>query len=166
MNGIGVWLSEGRGWTISSIDEHYINTVAYDPLKGNSYMPVPQVLQHASKGIINIKNEDNECFHWCHARFLNPRERNPQRIKKSDGEVILDLDFEGIEFPVSVKDYAKLEWKNTININVFGYENQQFYQIYVSKACNGDVLNLLLITEGEKKHYVLIKDFNSLMTFV
>lgn len=69
LNGIGVWLSEGRDWTISSIDEHYINTVAYDPLKGNSYMPVPQVLQHASKGIINIKNEDNECFHWCHARF-------------------------------------------------------------------------------------------------
>ena len=27
LNGIGVWLSEGSGWTISSIDEHYINTV-------------------------------------------------------------------------------------------------------------------------------------------
>ena len=27
LNGIGVWLSEGSGWTISSIDEHYINKV-------------------------------------------------------------------------------------------------------------------------------------------
>lgn len=37
LNGIGVWLSEGSGWTISSIKEHYINVVAYDPLRGNSY---------------------------------------------------------------------------------------------------------------------------------
>ena len=27
LNGIGVWVSEGSGWTISSIAEHYINTV-------------------------------------------------------------------------------------------------------------------------------------------
>ena len=27
LNGIGVWMSEGSGWTISNIDEHYINTV-------------------------------------------------------------------------------------------------------------------------------------------
>ena len=68
--------------------------------------------------------------------------------------MLLQLDYEGIEFPVSAKDYAKLEWENTININVFGYENKQFYPIYVSKECNEDVLNLLLITKDEKKHYV------------
>ena len=38
LNGIGVWLSEGSGWTISSIDEHYINTVVYEPTKGSSYI--------------------------------------------------------------------------------------------------------------------------------
>ena len=47
--------------------------------------------------------------------------------------------------------------------DVFGYEDKQFYPIYVSKQNNNDVLNLLLITEGEEKQYVLIKDFNSLM---
>ena len=35
-------------------------------------------------------------------------------------------DYEGIEFPVGVKDYSKLEWINTIKINVFGYEIKQF----------------------------------------
>ena len=85
---------------------------------------------------------------------MNPQEVHPERIEKSDREVLLQLDFEGIEFPVSAKDYAKLEWENTININVFGYENKQFYPIYVSKECNEDVLNLLLITKDEKKHYV------------
>ena len=162
LNGIAVWLSEGSGWVINSIDEQYINTVVYDPLKRSSYVPLLTELQHSKKGLVNIKNEDNECFRWCHIRNLNPQRKAPQRIKKSDEEILLELYYEGIEFPVAVKDYSKLEWKNYININGFGYENKQFYPIYVSKEGNEDVLNLLLITKDEKKH-VLIKVFNSLM---
>ena len=52
MNGIGVWLSEGSGWTISSTDEHYINVVAYDPLRGNSYIPLPAELRNGKKSLI------------------------------------------------------------------------------------------------------------------
>lgn len=37
LNGISVWLSKGSGWTINSIDEHYINVVKYEPIRGNSY---------------------------------------------------------------------------------------------------------------------------------
>ena len=58
---------------------------------------------------------------------------------------------------------AQIEAQNSINVNVFGYEDKQFYPIYMSKQNNNEVLNLLLITEGEKKHYVLIKDFNRMM---
>ena len=53
--------------------------------------------------------------------------------------------------------------QNNININIFGCEDRQFYPIFVPKGNNEKVLNLLLITEGEKKHYVLIKDFNRMM---
>ena len=68
-----------------------------------------------------------------------------------------------MEFPISIKDYNKIEVQNSIKVNVFGYEDKQFYPIFVSQGSNEKVLNLLLVTEGEKKHYVLIKDFNSLM---
>ena len=68
-----------------------------------------------------------------------------------------------MEFPVATKHYGKIEEQNGININVFGYENEQFYRLYVSKQKNEKVLNLLLITQGEKQHYVLIKDFNKMM---
>lgn len=61
------------------------------------------------------------------------------------------------------KHYAKIEEQNSIDINVFGYEDTQFYPIYISEHNNEDVLNLLLIAKDEKKHYVLIKDFDSLM---
>ena len=55
-----------------------------------------------------------------------------------------DLDYDGIEFPFSAKDNAKIDGENKININVFGYENKQFYPIHVSKGSNEDELNLLL----------------------
>ena len=69
LNGIGVWLSEGSGWTISSIDEHYINTVVYKPTKGSSYIPLPVELRNSTKGLVNFKNDDNECFRWSHIRY-------------------------------------------------------------------------------------------------
>ena len=110
-----------------------------------------------------MKNEDNECFRWCHIRHLNPQDKDPQRIKKTDKQYVEKLDYSGVEFPVGVKHYNKIEKQNSININVFGYENKQPYPIYVSKEKYEDHMELLLVTEKENKHYVLIKDFNRFM---
>ena len=157
------WISEGSGWTIESVDNHYLNIVQYEPMKGSSYIELPQELKHHKKGLINMKNNDNECFRWCHIRYLNPQEKDPQRIKKIDKEYINQLDYSNIEFPVTVKQYNKIEKQNEININVFGYENKQPYPIYISKEKYEKHLELLLITEDDNKHYVLIKDFNRFM---
>ena len=163
LNIIAQWVSEGSGWTIQSVDNHYLNIVQYKPMKASSYIKLPQELRNSSKGLINMKNEDNECFRWCHIRCLNPQDKNPQRIKKSDKQHIQDLDYSGIEFPVTTKQYNKIEKQNEININVFGYENKQPYPIFVSKEKYNNQMNLLLITEDDKKHYALIKDFNCFM---
>ena len=163
LNMIAKWISEGSGWTIESVDNHYLNIVQYQPMKGSSYIKLPQELRHHRKGLINMKNDDKECFRWCHIRYLNPQDKNPQRIKKSDKEFIKKLDYSGIEFPVATKQYNKIENQNEININVFGYENKQPYPIFVSKEKYERQMNLLLITEDENKHYVLIKDFNRFM---
>lgn len=77
--------------------------------------------------------------------------------------MVAQLNYQGVEFAVNVKHYSKIEEQKSININVFGYEEEQFYPIYISKKMNDKVLNLLLITKGEKQHYVLIKDFNKMM---
>ena len=163
LNMIAQWISEGSGWTIQSVDNHYLNIVQYQPMKGSSYIKLPQELRNGKKGLINMKNEDNECFRWCHIRHLNPQDINPQRIKKTDKKYINQLDYTGIEFPVTTKQYNKIEKQNEININVFGYENKQPYPIYVSKEKYDRLMNLLLITEDENKHYVLIEDFNRFM---
>ena len=49
-----------------------------------------------------------------------------------------------------------------MQVNVFGYENK-VYPLYISKKSHTQTLNLLLITEKDKSHYVFIKDFNKLM---
>ena len=163
LNVIDKWVSEGSGWVIDRIDSHYINVTTYTPLHGSSYIELPTELKNPKKGLINIKNKDDECFRWCHIRHLNPQEKNPQRINKVDKEMINELNYDGIDFPLSQKHYNKVEKQNNIRINVFGYETGQPFPIHISKETFEDQMNLLLITEDEKKHYVLIKDFNAFM---
>ena len=163
INKIAQWISEGSGWTVKEINDHYLNIAKYEPMKGSSYIQLPEELRNSAKGLINMKNKDNECFRWCHIRHINPQEKYPQRIKKVDKQYIEKLNYSGIEFPVCIKHYNKIEKQNSININVFGYENKQPYPIYISKEKNEDHMELLLITENENNHYVLIKDFNKFM---
>ena len=77
--------------------------------------------------------------------------------------MVNDPDYEGIEFPVSKKDYSKTEQKNNICINVFFYENSLTFPVYVSDQKFKDCIDLLVITNGNKSHYVYIKDFNRFM---
>ena len=162
LNAIDKWVSEGSGWVIDRIDSHYLNVTLYKPLNGNSYIELPFELRNSKKGLINMKNKDEECFRWCHIRHLNPQTKYPERIKKEDKSMIEKLFYSGIEFPISKKDYNKIEKKNRIRVNVFGYENKQPYPIHISKEDFEMELNLLLLESDGNKHYVLIKDFNSL----
>ena len=54
-------------------------------------------------------------------RHLNPLKMHPEIIKKADKKLVNDLDCEPIEFPVSKKDFSKIE-KKYISINVLFYE--------------------------------------------
>ena len=66
--------------------------------------------------------------------------------------MINDLDYEEIEFPVSKKDYWRIERQNNICINVFCYENGLTYPVYISDQKFGDCIDLLLISNENKSH--------------
>ena len=160
---IDAWINKGSGWIIESIESQYINILAYKPLVGSSYIDLPIELRSPRKGLINIKNNDQKCFLWCHVRHINPVEEHPGRIKKTDRRIASNLNYEGIEFPVQEKDFKKIEVQNNICINVFGYENELVYPIFISKQKFEDSMDLLLLYEDDKSHYVYIKDFNTFM---
>ena len=92
-----------------------------------SYIELPIELKNPAKGLINIKNKDDECFRWCHIRHLNPQRKNPQRIKKDDKKYIGGLDYTNIEFPVSQKEYNKIEKQNSIFESTYLVMNQHIW---------------------------------------
>ena len=152
---IDVWINNGSGWNVESIESQYINISTYRPLSGSSYMDLPVELRSPRKGLINIKNKDQKCFLWCHVRHINPSKEHPERIRKVDKklmkhitnpkeitpeskELISDLDHDEIEFPVQEKDFSKIEVRNNICINVFGYENGLVFPIFFSNQKHED----------------------------
>ena len=79
---IDVWINNGSGWNVESIESQYIDISTYRPLSGNSYMALPVKLKSPKKGLINIKNKDQKCFLWCYIRYINPSKEHPERITK------------------------------------------------------------------------------------
>ena len=53
--------------------------------------------------------------------------------------------------------------KKFVAIRIFGFENTKKYPIYISKKCEVKHVDLLLIGEEGKKHYVLINNFDTFM---
>ena len=85
---IDVWINNGSGWNVESIESQYINISTYRPLSGSSYISLPVELKSPRKGLINIKNKDQKCFLWCHVRHINPSKERPARIRKIDKKLV------------------------------------------------------------------------------
>ena len=126
---IDLWINNGSGWNVESIESQYSNISTYRSLSGNSYIDLPAELRNSRKGLINIKSKDKKCFLWCHVRHINPSKEHPERILKNDKKTAEELNYDRIEFPVQEKDFTKIEVKNNICINVFGCENRLVFPI-------------------------------------
>ena len=71
-------------------------------------------------------------FLWCHFRHINSSKEHPEKISKTYKKIAEKLDNDRTEFPVQEKDFNKIQMKNNICINVFGYEYELVFPIYVS----------------------------------
>ena len=147
-------------------DEVLHMDVNFHPLNltmGSSYLPLPDRL--ARKGaVINPKNSNLECFKWAIIAAMRWEEigRDPQRISKLT-RFESYFDWTGIGFPVSFRDIKKFESRNQISVNILAEENKQIYMC--RKGGNYErIANLMLITEGNRKHYVAIKSLSRLLS--
>ena len=157
------WISEGSGWIVETIKPQYINISTYRPLIGSSYMKLPVELRSPKKGLITIKNNDQKCFLWCHVRHINSIKIDPERITQIDKELANDFNYDEIEFHVNKGDFSRIITKNNICINVFCYENKLTFPIYISDKKFENSMDLLLVIDENKSHYVHIKDFDRFM---
>ena len=80
---------------------------------------------------------------------------NPERISKLK-RFEADFDWSGVGFPVSFTDIKGFKSRNQILINVLAIEDRQIY--ICRKGENYEcMINLMLIMENNRKHYVAIK---------
>ena len=75
------------------------------------------------------------------------------------------LYYSGIKFLVKEKDFHRIEIKNNICINIFNCENGLVFPIYLSNQKFEDSMDLLLLIDDDKSHYVYIKDVNRFMFY-
>ena len=73
------------------------------------------------------------------------------------------LDFDGIRFPMKLKDMKKFEQQNPqISVNVLGHEDIKIFPLHVSEMAEKEHdVNLLLL---EDKHFVFINDLSRLLS--
>ena len=167
LESLAAYQMQGSNWLFDSIIALEVHTVKYEPLRGSSYIKLPDVLAK-KKAIINMKNKDDECFKWCVTRALNPVTRDGERITKILRKQSEKLDWSGITFPLELKNIDRFEKQNeTISVNVYGYEGRVYplkISDYVYQPDRIHHVNLLLIFDGEKKHYCLIKSMSRLLS--
>ena len=48
INRISEWISEGSGRFIKSVDKHEIDICKYKPLRGSSYLPLPEKIKKSN----------------------------------------------------------------------------------------------------------------------
>ena len=70
----------------------------------------------------------------------------------------------GLEFPVAINKINEFEKNNDIAVNVLGVKGKRIYICRKSKHYDRkNVVNLLLITDGKKRHYTAIKSLSRLL---
>ena len=135
------------------------------------------------KAIINMQNEDNECFKWSVVRALNPVKGNPQRITKELRKQAEKYDWRGIPFPTPYGDNSIKEFEVRYGLSIFIYgfkwefkrneqkpellifplrkpkvKGKKVYLLYVKKDRNGE--------EGFEvlSHYCVITSLSRLLS--
>lgn len=159
----------GSGWNFEKIEEFITDIFEIKPVRGSSYIPTPEKYSNAKCGLINIRNEDQECFKWCMKYHQTEKNKHDDRIsslKKVDDK----FNYEGINFPASYDDVEKFEHLNKVSIYIYSLEkNDEGDDIIITdKEGNNDyilndVIYLLRISNDDKEHYIYIKHIDRLM---
>lgn len=156
----------GSGFSLSEIDEMLVQVNEFQPIGGSSYINLPAALVK-KRAIVNVRNEDNQCFKYAILSALYPASRNANRVVNYTpySNVLI---FDGISFPVKVKDITKFEKLNgSISVNVYMYEPKnggKVLTLRVTKDVKDNHIHLLILTQNGNSHYCWIKDMSRLLS--
>ncbi|KYQ46568.1 hypothetical protein ALC60_14427, partial [Trachymyrmex zeteki] len=121
------------------------------------------------RAVINVRSMDNACFAWSVVAALYPAERNADR-ESSYPHYTTVLNFQNIEFPITLKDITKFERLNDVSINVYIIERQKTLNVLPIRLADDKKekhVNLLYLRDPRDDnvgHFAWIKNISRLMS--
>ena len=158
---------KGSDFEFDGINFLYYDFNKMSIYRGGTYIDSLKWLKN-KKSTINPKNNDDKCFQYAVTLALNLDNINkhPQRISKIK-PFIDQYNWKDIDFPATSKDWRKLELNNDIALNILHipHNTKKIQPSYRSKnnlTWDKQVI-LLMITDGEKWHYLTVKNLPGLL---
>ena len=172
-NQIDDYIQFKSGWVLDSNIELHVSIFKYQPIRGSSFIKLPKIIAN-KKACINIQNDDERCFLYCVVAHDHPVTKNAYLAKQYEKHF---NDYQGWkhEYPMTLSLIPKYEKQFNKSINVYRYETVydgeakkhkvNFNPLYVTSNITkpDQWINLLLITDGARNHYVLIKSMSALL---
>ena len=162
---------KGSDFTFDGINYLYYDLNKVSISKGGSYIDSLKWLKN-KKSTINPKNNDYKCFQYATTLALNydKIDRTPQRISKIK-PFIENYNWKDIDFPSTRKDWNKFELNNNniaLNILYVPFNTKKIEITYKSKynLTREEQIILLMKSNGEKWHYLVVKSLSGLFTGV
>ena len=162
---------KGSDFTFDGINYLYYDLNKVSISKGGSYIDSLKWLKN-KKSTINPKNNDYKCFQYAITLALNydKIDRTPQRISKIK-PFIENYNWKDIDFPSTRKDWNKFELNNNniaLNILYVPFNTKKIEITYKSKynLTREEQIILLMKSNGEKWHYLVVKSLSGLFTGV
>ena len=158
----------GSDFEFDGINLLYYNFNKISLNRGGSYIELAKWIK-GRKSIINPKDNDHKCFQYAVTLALNHDkiDRNPQRISKIR-PFIDQYNWKDIGFPASSKDWKKFEQNNesiALNILYVPHNTKKIHIAYKSRhnLTPENQVILLMITDGEKWHCLVVKNLSGLL---
>ena len=85
-------------------------------MRGSSYVDLPAHIRNKT-ACINVQNHDNMCFKWAILSALHPARASWRVTEYRRYED--ELNFAGIEFPVTPNGISKFEAQNNVSVNLY-----------------------------------------------
>ena len=167
---LSTFMRAGSGWILRENQALSLEMADYKPLGGSSYIQLPKDV-YDTKSVVNIQNEDQECFKWSILAALHPVQHHPERVSHYK-PFQDDLNFTGIDFPVEVDQIDRFEKLNPrISVTVLAIDVPDDPVKNPSIILpHRDALEereyhvvLLLWSKGMKRHYAWVKNLNRLL---
>ena len=156
--------SQGSGWTLVTVDRLEVSTAQFNPIGGSSYIPTPERIAN-SQTCINVQNKNEFCFLYCIAASVLNLNDNAHRTSNYRDSVN-ELKTDGLKFPLPLYQIPKFERLNpeySVDVFYLDDETSTIMPLKVTECFERQHhVNLLLLAEDDKRHYILIKNLPGL----